>query len=239
MNTQTSTTPTIVSRESWYEARRALLMQEKQLTKQRDQLAAERRRLPMVKVDTAYTFDGPDGTTTLRELFGEHPQLVVCHFMFDPDWDEGCRSCSYFADNFTGALAHLPVRHTAFAVISRAPLTKLIAYQSRMGWTFPWYSSYHSTFNHDYGVTIDTVSGDEYNYRPAAELLVEGKIWVDKGELPGLSVFWRDGEQVYHTYSTYQRGLPLPQCAGGARTISRRLRRVSATDHGGLSRWSR
>ncbi|MGH3547185.1 MAG: DUF899 domain-containing protein [Pseudonocardiaceae bacterium] len=208
MDTATATTPTVVSRQDWLAARREMLAREKLFTKARDELAAERRRLPMVKIDTEYVFDGPHGKITLGELFGEHRQLIVYHFMFDPDWDEGCPSCSYFADNFTGALAHLPARHTGFAVISRAPLAKLAAFQTRMGWTFPWYSSHGSRFNHDFGVTIDQASDAvDYNYQPAATLLAEGKIWVENGELPGLSVFWRSDGQIYHTYSTYQRGL--------------------------------
>jgi predicted dithiol-disulfide oxidoreductase (DUF899 family) len=205
------TVPTIVTREQWLTARRELLSLEKEHTRARDALAARRRALPMVELDTDYVFDGPQGSATLRELFGGHRQLIVYHFMFDPDWDEGCKSCSYFADNFTGAVMHLPARDTAFAVVSRAPRENLAAFAARMGWTFGWYSSYRNTFNDDFAVTVDLTDPASdavtYNYQPAADLLASGKIWVEGGELPGLSVFFRDDDRVFHTYSTYQRGL--------------------------------
>src|SRR5262249_15289154 len=137
-------------------------------------------------------------------------QLLVYHFMFDPSWDEGCKSCSHFADNVDGAALHLGARNTAFAVISRAPLTKIEAFRKRMGWQFPWLSSAGTAFNYDFHVTLDEALGsDEYNYAKAAALVDAGKLWARKGELPGLSAFLRDGNRVFHTYSTYQRGLDL------------------------------
>lgn len=198
--------PPVVSRAEWLAARKALLAREKESTRQRDALSAERRRLPMVRVEKEYVFDSPHGRTTLRDLFGKHPQLIVYHFMFDPGWDEGCKSCAYFADNFTGALIHLAARNTAFAVVSRAPLAKLEAFKRRMGWTFPWVSSSASDFNYDFHVSLDeSVGSVEYNYENVATLKQAGKIWMD--ELPGLSVFLRHGDAIFHTYSTYGRGL--------------------------------
>ena len=198
--------PTIVTRGEWLNARKTLLAKEKELTRARDALSVARRSLPMVRVDKPYTFDGPGGPATLLDLFDGQRQLIVYHFMFQPDWDEGCVSCSYFADNFTGAVIHLPARDTSFAAISRAPIAKIQAFKQRMGWTFPWLSSFNSDFNYDFHVTLDDARGSvEYNYQDAAALKQAGKVWMD--ELPGLSVFLRDDDDVFHTYSTYQRGL--------------------------------
>jgi predicted dithiol-disulfide oxidoreductase (DUF899 family) len=200
------TQPTVVSRAQWITARKHLLAKEKELTRAADTLAAERRALPMVRIDKSYTFDSLEGPVTLLDLFNEQRQLIVYHFMFEPTWDEGCKSCSYFADNFTGAVIHLPARDTAFAVVSRAPIDKLHPFQQRMGWRFRWVSSFGGEFNYDFHVTLDDGAGStEYNYTDAAALKQAGKVWMD--ELPGLSVFLRDGDTVYHTYSTYQRGL--------------------------------
>jgi len=201
--------PAVVSRAEWLAARRELLLREKEFTLQRDALSAARRKLPTVKVETEYFFDGPSGRISLRDLFGKHPQLIVYHFMFDPSWDAGCPSCSMFADNFTGAILHLGARNTAFACVSLAPLATLEAFKKRMGWTFPWYSSFGGPFNRDFQVSIDTTANDEYNYTQAKDLKKAGKIWIEKGELPGLSVFFRDGVDIFHTYSTYGRGLDL------------------------------
>jgi len=201
--------PKMVARAEWLIARKELLAREKEFTRQRDALSAERRKLPMVKIEKEYVFDGPAGRTNLLGLFGKHPQLIVYHFMFDPSWDAGCPSCSMFADNFTGAILHLPARSTAFACVSLAPLAKIEAFKKRMGWTFPWYSSSGSDFNRDFRVTVDTTVGDEYNYTSASALKQAGKIWIEKGELPGLSVFYREGENIFHTYSAYQRGLDI------------------------------
>lgn len=202
--------PQVVSRAEWLTARKELLAKEKETTRRMDALSAERRRLPMVKIEKEYVFQGPDGRTGLRDLFGDRRQLIVYNFMFDPDWDEGCPSCSHFADNFAGAIVHLGARNTSFVVVSRAPLEKIEPFKTRMGWTFPWVSSFDSNFNYDFHVTLDeAVDSFEYNYESAATLLEAGKIWVSKGELPGLTVFLREDDGIFHTYSTYQRGLDL------------------------------
>ena len=204
--------PRIVSRAEWLAARKELLTFEKTATRERDALAAARRTLPMVPVETTYVFDGPEGPVSLRDLFGDRSQLIVYHFMFDPAWDEGCKSCSFLADAVSGSVVHLSARDTAFTAISRAPIAKLEAFKRRMGWTFPWVSSYGNTFNTDFSVTVDVdaVEGSgEYNYHPARTQFDSGRIWFAKGELPGLSVFLRDGDSLFHTYSTYQRGLDV------------------------------
>ncbi|EFL41937.1 CalU12 protein [Streptomyces griseoflavus Tu4000] len=178
--------PEVASRAEWRAARQELLVKEKAATRARDALNAERRRLPMVAVDREYVFEGGDGKVTLAGLFEGRRQLVVYHFMFAPEWDAGCRSCSGFLDQI-GHLAHLRARGTTFAAVSRAPYTKILPFKARMGWTLPWYSSYLSEFNADFEVTV-----------------------ADEGELterPGLSCFLRDGDRVFHTYSTYERGL--------------------------------
>ncbi|MGH2393816.1 MAG: DUF899 domain-containing protein, partial [Candidatus Limnocylindria bacterium] len=146
--------PSVASRAEWQAARQALLVREKELTRLRDAVNAERRRLPMVRIAKEYVFDGPHGTARLLDLFAGHRQLIVYHFMFDPSWDEGCPSCSLLVDNI-GHLSHLHARDTSLALVSRAPLDKLEAYQRRRGWTFPWYSSYGSDFNYDFHVTLD------------------------------------------------------------------------------------
>lgn len=176
--------PQIVSREEWLIAREALLIKEKEATRARDRLNAERRRLPMVRIDKQYLFEGPDGKASLFDLFEGRSQLIVYHFMFDPSWDEGCRGCSFVVDNI-GHLAHLYARDTSLAVISRAPLTKSLPFKTRMGWTVPWFSSYDSDFNYDFHFT------------------------TDDGEDGGVSVFLRDGENIFHSYSTTARGNDL------------------------------
>ncbi|HWK73892.1 MAG TPA: DUF899 domain-containing protein [Povalibacter sp.] len=209
--------PPIVSRTEWLSARRELLAKEKELTLQRDILNADRRRMPMVAVDKDYAFQGPHGQLSLLDLFEGRQQLIVYHFMFDPDeppaghsgapWEEGCPGCSHLADNIPH-LAHLHARETALALVSRAPLAKIQPFKQRMGWTMPWYSSFGSDFNYDFHVTIDELRDSaEWNYRTAVELQAAGKIPFTRGELPGLSVFLRDGTAIYHTYSTYARGL--------------------------------
>ncbi len=200
--------PPIVSRDEWRQARRELLSREKQLTRERDALTAARRALPMVEVNKDYTFHSPTGPITLPELFDGHRQLIVYHFMFQPEWDEGCPICSLFAGSFGDNPVHLAARDTAFAVISRAPMTKIAPFQQRMGWNFTWVSSAGSDFNDDMHVTIDEDAGlTEYNYQDVGTLKGRGQIFIDKGELPGLSVFLRVGDLVFHSYSTYQRGL--------------------------------
>jgi predicted dithiol-disulfide oxidoreductase (DUF899 family) len=190
--------PQIVSRADWLAARKDLLAQEKELTRRRDALSAERRRLPMVRIEKDYVFEGPDGPAGLADLFGPYRQLILRHFMFDPSWDDGCPSCTAAADEISdGLLAHLHARDTEFVSVSRAPLAKIEAYKARRGWTFPWYSSHGSDFNHDFGVTLDrSVAPPEYNYAPAE--------W--EGEMPGHSVFLRAGGEIFHTYSTFARG---------------------------------
>jgi predicted dithiol-disulfide oxidoreductase (DUF899 family) len=193
--------PKVVSRAEWLVARKALLEKEKAATRQRDALAAERRALPMVKVEKDYVFDGPGGKRSLRDLFEGKRQLIVYHFMFDPSWEEGCKSCSFLADTFNGAVLHLPARDTSFAAISRAPLTTLQAFQKRMGWTFPWVSSAENDFNYDFHVSFppeQDMKTAEYNY---------GNRGFPTSEAPGASVFLRDGDDVFHTYSSYARGL--------------------------------
>ena len=198
--------PKVVSRDEWLVARKDLLAKEKEFTRQRDALNAERRRLPMVKVDKDYVFEGPDGQLRLCDLFDGRRQLIVYHFMFDPSWDEGCPMCSFLVDNI-GHLAHLHARDTSLAVVSRAPLAKIQPFKRRMGWSFLWYSSFGSDFNYDFDVTLDeNVAPVEYNYRDKAAHEKAAMPWFTKGELPGLSVFLREGNAVFHTYSTYARG---------------------------------
>jgi predicted dithiol-disulfide oxidoreductase (DUF899 family) len=195
------TLPEITSRDEWLAARTELLAREKELTRQRDALNADRRRLPMVEVTKPYVFKGPDGEARLTDLFEGRRQLILGHFMFDPDWEDGCPSCTAGADEVSdGLLRHLHVRDTTLAYVSRAPLEKLERWKALRGWKFPWYSSYGSDFNYDFDVTLDkSVKPPLYNYRP-----------IDmEGEMPGTSYFLRDGERVFHTYSTYARGAEM------------------------------
>ncbi|SFB37791.1 Predicted dithiol-disulfide oxidoreductase, DUF899 family [Lentibacillus halodurans] len=202
--------PSIVSRDEWLVARKELLAKEKEATRARDALNAERRRLPMVEIDKDYVFEGPDGKARLLNLFDGRRQLFVRHFMFDPSWDNGCPSCSAAADEVSkGLLEHLNARDTTFVTISRAPLAKIEAYKEKKGWNFPWYSSYGSDFNYDFHVTLDeSIVPIEYNYRTKAELEQAGIHVGDEQptELPGHSCFLRDGDRVFHTYSMYARG---------------------------------
>jgi predicted dithiol-disulfide oxidoreductase (DUF899 family) len=201
--------PNTVSRDEWLVARQALLAKEKELTRARDALNEERRRMPMVEIEKPYLFEGANGKETLLDLFDGRRQLVVQHFMFDPTWDEGCPSCSCDADSL-GDLAHLHARDTTFAAVSRAPLDKIDGFRHRMGWTFPWYSSYGTDFNYDFHVTLDgSVGSVEYNYR---DVLGGGD--NTSTELPGVSVFIRDDDNhVFHTYSAYGRGTDLHNTA--------------------------
>jgi predicted dithiol-disulfide oxidoreductase (DUF899 family) len=191
--------PEIVTRDEWLAARTALLEREKELTRARDALVADRRRLPMVEVTEPYAFTGPDGEVRLLDLFEGRRQLIVAHFMFDPDWEKGCPSCTAGADEMSDGLrAHLAARDTTVAYVARAPLAKLEAYKAERGWTFPWYSSHGSSFNYDFAVTLDPlVAPPVYNYRALPDYT---------GELPGVSTFLRDGDRVFHTYSTFARG---------------------------------
>jgi predicted dithiol-disulfide oxidoreductase (DUF899 family) len=198
--------PNVVSREQWLAARKELLAKEKELTRQRDEVNAQRRRLPMVRIEKSYTFDGPTGKASLLDLFDGRRQLIVYHFMFDPDWDEGCRSCSLLVDNI-GHLSHLHARDTSLVLVSRAPPKKIEPFRKRMGWTIPWYSSYGGDFNYDFHVALDeTVAPVEYNYLNKTQLLARGEEYFTHGECPGTSAFLRDGNRVFHTYSSYSRG---------------------------------
>ncbi len=190
-------------KSAWIAARRELLAAEKSLQVARDELAAKRRALPAYRLDVDYDFLGEQGNQSLLSLFGENSQLLVYHFMFHPDWDEGCKSCSFWADSFDGAIVHLAARDVAFAVISRGPLDKLLAYKRRMGWSFPWLSSDKSSFNYDFEVSFTPEQLEDkvarYNYRDGASF---------GPEMPGMSVFSRDDQDaIYHTYSCFSRGL--------------------------------
>lgn len=208
--------PPVVSREDWLKARQTLLAKEKAFTRQRDALNAERRRLPMVEIDKEYEFETQEGRRSLRDLFEGRRQLVIYHFMFSPDdpppgqthpWSEGCPGCSHIADNLPH-LAHLHARGTSFTMVSRAPLSKIMPFKRRMGWAMPWASSFGSDFNADFHVTLDpSVAAPEYNYRPVPRSS-DGALSFS-GEMPGLSCFLQDGGRVYHTYSTYGRGLDM------------------------------
>jgi predicted dithiol-disulfide oxidoreductase (DUF899 family) len=199
----------IVSKARWLEARRALLEREKELTRQRDALGAARRALPWVRVEEPYGFETVDGRRTLAQLFAGRSQLAIYHFMFAPEWEAGCKSCSFWADTFNGITSHLAARDVTFAAISRAPLAKLQAFARRMGWTFPWASSFESRFNYDFGVSFapdELASGAKlYNYAGEPP---------DCTDMPGISVFVKDAsERVYHTYSCYARGIDAMNAA--------------------------
>jgi predicted dithiol-disulfide oxidoreductase (DUF899 family) len=194
----------VVSREDWLAARRQLLSEEKEFTRRRDQLSAQRRALPWVRVEKDYVFDTPDGKETLADLFDGRSQLMVYHFMFGPEWEQGCPSCSFLSDHIDGANWHLPQRDVTLLAVSRAPLAQIEAFKARMGWRFKWVSSYGSDFNYDFHVSFtkeELAKGKvDYNYD-----MVEGY-----DELPGLSVFYKDENgDVFHTYSAYARGLDM------------------------------
>jgi predicted dithiol-disulfide oxidoreductase (DUF899 family) len=194
----------VVSRNEWIAARKAHLANEKALTKARDQLSAERRALPWVKVEKTYLFDTPDGKKTLGDLFDGRSQLIVYHFMLGPDWGEGCPSCSYLADHFDGAALHLPRRDVTLVTVSRAPLPEIEAYKKRMGWRFPWVSSHGDDFNYDFHVSFrpEQAEGDVYYNYEMRDFEVD--------EMPGLSVFIKDASgAIFHTYSAYARGLDI------------------------------
>jgi predicted dithiol-disulfide oxidoreductase (DUF899 family) len=194
----------VVSRDEWLAERKKLLLREKELTRLGDQIARERRALPWVRIDKSYTFDTPAGRRTLADLFDGRRQLLVQHFMFAPGWEEGCKSCSYMADHTDGAIVHLAQRDVTFVAISRAPLAEIERFRRRMGWKFRWVSSHGTDFNRDFGVTFtpdEMATGTaDYNFggKPAGE------------EMPGVSVFWKDDAgDVFHTYSTYGRGVEV------------------------------
>lgn len=193
-----------VSREEWLAARKSLLVREKAFNRERDELSALRRDMPFVLIEDEYVFQTEDGEQSLLNLFGSHKQLIIYHFMYGPDWQEGCPSCSLWADNFDGIDMHLAARNTAFACVSNASLDKLLTYRKRLGWTFKWVSAETNSFSADFGVSFHR--GDEsklgvgYNY--------SGKIFSK--EMPGISVFTRgEGDTILHSYTTYSRGLDM------------------------------
>lgn len=199
----------VVTQDQWLEARKALLAKEKAFTRARDELSRERQAMPWVKVEKDYVFDGPDGKVSLAELFGSASQLIVAHFMFGPNWEEGCPSCSFWADGYDPMVVHLAARDVAFAAISRAPLDKLEAYKQRMGWAFHWVSSLGYDFNQDFGVSFsedELASGNvAYNYKTGPFPVTEA---------PGLSIFYKDSTgDIFHTYSCYARGLDMMNTA--------------------------
>jgi predicted dithiol-disulfide oxidoreductase (DUF899 family) len=195
----------VVTRDEWLEARKQFLAKEKDFTRLRDQLSQQRRDLPWVRVDKDYVFEGPTGKVSLRELFAGRSQLIVYHFMFDPNDDEGCPSCSFWADNFNGTTVHLNHRDTNLVAISRAPYAKVAAFKQRMGWSFPWVSSSGSDFNYDYNVSF------------TPEELARGEAYFNftltnpgVADREGVSVFYRDQNgDVFHTYSAYARGIDM------------------------------
>jgi predicted dithiol-disulfide oxidoreductase (DUF899 family) len=195
----------VVSHEEWLKARLELLAAEKEFTRQRDALTRRRMTMPWERVEKSYQFEGPNGAVSLADLFDGRSQLIVYHFMFAPDWEEGCKQCSFWADNFNGIAVHLNHRDVAFTAVSRAPLAKINAYKERMGWSFPWVSSYGSDFNFDYCVSFTTEQIAEgrayYNYavRP-----------IDVSDEQGISVFCKDENgEVFHTYSCHGRGIDM------------------------------
>jgi predicted dithiol-disulfide oxidoreductase (DUF899 family) len=194
----------VVSHDEWLAARKKFLAKEKEFTRQRDELSRLRRDLPWEKVEKKYIFDGPNGRETLADLFGGHTQLLIYHFMFGPGWNEGCPSCSFLADAFDSFTMHLAQRDTSFAVVSRATFPEIEAFKKRMGWKFKWLSSNASDFNYDYGVSFhkdETSTGKPlYNYQTVVFPSEEG---------PGASAFIKKDEELFHTYSTYARGLDI------------------------------
>lgn len=197
--------PRVVSRNEWLAARKELLTKEKEFTRLRDRLSAERRTLPWVKVEKRYVFDGPNGKETLADLFAGRSQLIVYHFMFGPGWEEGCPSCSFVADHIDGAVVHLAQRDVTLLAVSRAPLPQIDVFKKRMGWRFKWVSSYGNDFNRDYHVSF---TKDE---------LAKGKVYYNYAmeefgseEAPGASVFYKERTgEIFHTYSAYARGLDM------------------------------
>jgi predicted dithiol-disulfide oxidoreductase (DUF899 family) len=198
----------VVPHDEWLAERREFLAKEKEFTRQRDELSRQRRELPWERVEKEYVFEGPEGRRTLQELFDGRSQLVVYHFMFDPEWNEGCKSCSFWADNFDPNLVHLTARDVTMVAISRAPYEKLAAYKQRMGWGFDWFSSGETDFNFDFGVSFspeDQEQDGAYNYGSQAPHMSERE---------GLSVFYKDDNgSVFHTYSAYARGIDLVNSA--------------------------
>jgi predicted dithiol-disulfide oxidoreductase (DUF899 family) len=200
---------TVVSRKEWLTARKALLSKEKTFTRLRDQLSKERRQLPWVKVDKDYVFDGPRGKETLSELFDGRSQLIVYHFMFGPDWDAGCKHCSFWADNFDRIIVHLNHRDVTMVAASRAPYRKLESYKKRMGWNFKWVSSGNTDFNFDYHVSF--TPEEEAKKKAFFNYKIQDP---DSSDREGASIFFKDARgNVFHTYSTYARGIDMVNAA--------------------------
>lgn len=198
--------PDVTTREQWLIARKELLIREKELTRQRDALNADRRRLPMVEIDKDYAFECADGTVGLAAMFAGRSQLIIQHVMFDPSWDAPCPGCSAsLAELAPGVLRHLESRDTTFAGVSRAPHAKLAAAKAARGWELDWYSSYGSDFNYDFQVTLDPARPPAiYNYQSPEQAAADPV--TESMEVPGLSCFLRDGDRIFHTYSTFARG---------------------------------
>ncbi|RDS84039.1 DUF899 domain-containing protein [Dyella psychrodurans] len=202
----------IVDHEAWIAARTRFLAREKEFTHLRDELSRERQDLPWERVEKQYIFESENGKETLADLFGKHSQLIVYHFMFDPDWEMGCPSCSFWADNFNGIIPHLNQRDVAMVAVSRAPLHKLRAQARKLGWTFKWVSSSDSDFNFDYKVSFspeDVAEGEAYYNFGTQKVTRDCHTSKAATELPGISAFFKDGDQIYHTYSTYSRGVDM------------------------------
>lgn len=203
--TDTAANHRVVSKDEWVAERKTLLVREKELTRLSDQIANERRALPWVRIDKSYVFDAPEGRRTLAELFDGRRQLLVQHFMLAPGWEEGCPSCSFMADHVDGMTVHLAHRDVTLMAVSRAPLADIERFRRRMGWRFKWVSSHGSEFNYDFGVSF------------TPEEVAKGEIFYNYGswpsaneELPGISVFYKsDADEVFHTYSTYGRGVEV------------------------------
>jgi predicted dithiol-disulfide oxidoreductase (DUF899 family) len=203
--TSTKENPKVTSPAQWLAARKALLTKEKEFTKLRDEVSRQRRELPWERVEKKYVFDGPNGKETLADLFEGRSQLIVYHFMFGPDWAEGCQSCSLLADHFDGSVPHLNARDVTLVVVSRAPLAQIEAFKKRMGWNFKWVSTYGTDFNFDYHVsfTKEEKAKGEVNYNYGTQ-----KFFSDEG--PGASAFYKDATgDIFHTYSSYGRGLDI------------------------------
>ncbi len=198
------------TRQEWLSARRALLEKEKAHTRLKDAISAERRALPWVRIDKEYLFETEDGDASLSDLFGEKSQLIVYHFMFGPEWEEGCKSCSFWADSFNGLEPHLNARDIAFVAISRAPISLLLPFKKRMGWNFRWVSSFPNSFNADFNVSF----GSDHQPENPVTYNFKEKAFYPLDEAHGTSVLAKDGDgTIYHTYSTYGRGLDVTNAA--------------------------
>ena len=216
----------VVTRDEWVRQRKELLQREKEFTRVRDQMTTQIRELPWVRVEKTYWFEGPSGKESLEDLFGRNSQLAIYHFMFGPDWKQGCKSCSFWADNFQGIPIHLAHRDVSFVVISRAPLKKIEQFRNRMAWNFKWVSSFESDFNFDFGVSFTAPEREAgqafYNYAYHSDVA---------DEMPGASFFYKDARGIFHTYSTFARGLDLLNGAYNWLDLAPKGRDESNSDH--------